>query len=94
MHTQSSAQRNVKAIILSGEAEKTMGIMKALTEDFSEARGEIKLVRNWDVDIFTPEQLGQLLRRRNKSTAQRKLGTSSLCPIVQQKSGTSCDSSC
>ena len=48
-----------KEIILSGEAKRTTGMMQALTEDFSEARGlrleargEIKLVKNGDIDLF------------------------------------------
>ena len=74
MHTQSSAQRNVKAIILGGEAERTMGMMKALTEDFSEARGEIKLVRNWDVDIFYARAIGAAPAAKKQVDGPKKTG--------------------
>ena len=47
-----------KEIILSGEAETTIGMMQALTEDFSEARGEIKLVKNEDIDLFYAGAIG------------------------------------
>lgn len=47
-----------KEIIFSGEAERTKGIMQALTEDFSEARGEIKLVKNGDIDLFYAGAIG------------------------------------
>ena len=47
-----------KEIFLSGEAERTMGMMQALTEDFSKARGEIKLVKNGDIDLFNAGAIG------------------------------------